>query len=65
MAQLAEQAATLDLISDSRLDFVIGKGYHCNKFNWFNIDMANTDAIFEEAFELFLKAWQHEERRIS
>jgi len=59
---LAEQAATLDLVSDGRLDFGIGKGYRYNEFNGFDIDMANADTIFEEAFGLILKAWQNEER---
>ena len=59
---LAEQAATLDLVSDGRLDFGIGKGYRYNEFNGFDIDMADAAAIFEEAFSLILKAWQNEER---
>jgi alkanesulfonate monooxygenase SsuD/methylene tetrahydromethanopterin reductase-like flavin-dependent oxidoreductase (luciferase family) len=59
---LAEQAATLDLVSDGRLDFGIGKGYRYNEFKGFDIDMADADVIFEEASGLILKAWQHEER---
>lgn len=59
---LVEQAATLDLVSDGRLDFGIGKGHRYNEFNGFDIDMADAAAIFEEAFSLILKAWQNEER---
>ena len=59
---LAEQAATLDLVSDGRLDFGIGKGYRYNEFNGFAIDMAEAEEIFEESFGLILKAWQQEER---
>src|SRR5438128_12060132 len=34
---LAEQAATLDLVSDGRLDFGIGKGYRHSAFKGFRI----------------------------
>ncbi len=59
---LAEQAATLDLVSEGRLDFGIGKGYRYNEFNGFAIDMADADALFEESLDLILAAWQGEER---
>jgi len=36
---LAEQAATLDLLSGGRLDFGIGKGYRYNEFAGFCVDM--------------------------
>lgn len=59
---LAEQAATLDLVSDGRLDFGVGKGYRYNEFNGFAVDMAEADDIFDEALGLILKAWQSEDR---
>lgn len=59
---LAEQAATLDLVSDGRLDFGIGKGYRYNEFNGFAVDMAESDALFDEAYDLILRAWQSENR---
>src|ERR1700704_6992761 len=54
---LAEQAATLDLLSGGRLDFGIGKGYRYNEFKGFCIPMEEADARFEEAFEVIVKAW--------
>jgi alkanesulfonate monooxygenase SsuD/methylene tetrahydromethanopterin reductase-like flavin-dependent oxidoreductase (luciferase family) len=54
---LAEQAATLDLLSGGRLDFGIGKGYRYNEFLGFNVPIAESDARFEEALDLLLKAW--------
>jgi alkanesulfonate monooxygenase SsuD/methylene tetrahydromethanopterin reductase-like flavin-dependent oxidoreductase (luciferase family) len=57
---LAEQAATLDLLSDGRLDFGIGKGYRHNEFAGFCISLEEADARFEEALEVITKAFVSE-----
>jgi alkanesulfonate monooxygenase SsuD/methylene tetrahydromethanopterin reductase-like flavin-dependent oxidoreductase (luciferase family) len=54
---LAEEAATLDLLSDGRLDFGIGKGYRHSEFKGFRIPPEEADARFEEAVELIAKSW--------
>jgi alkanesulfonate monooxygenase SsuD/methylene tetrahydromethanopterin reductase-like flavin-dependent oxidoreductase (luciferase family) len=54
---LAEQAATLDLLSGGRLDFGIGKGYRYNEFAGFCIDMAEAEARFEEALQVLTRAF--------
>jgi alkanesulfonate monooxygenase SsuD/methylene tetrahydromethanopterin reductase-like flavin-dependent oxidoreductase (luciferase family) len=54
---LAEQAATLDLLSGGRLDFGIGKGYRYNEFAGFCVPMEEADARFDEALGVILKAW--------
>jgi len=59
---LAEQAATLDLLSGGRLDFGIGKGYRYNEFAGFDMPMQEADARFEESLEVLLKAWTSEQR---
>src|ERR1700723_4644777 len=59
---LAEQAATLDLLSGGRLDFGVGKGYRYNEFVGFDVTMEEADARFEEAIEVLLRAWTSEER---
>ena len=59
---LAEQAATIDLLSGGRLDFGIGKGYRYNEFVGFDVPLADADARFEESVELLLKCWTSEER---
>ena len=59
---LAEQAATLDLLSGGRLDFGIGKGYRYNEFAGFDVPMQEADARFEESLEVLLKAWTSEQR---
>src|SRR5260370_25106874 len=53
---LAEQAATLDLLSGGRLDFRIGKGYRYNEFAGFCVSMAEADARFDECLEIIVKA---------
>lgn len=59
---LAEQAATLDLLSDGRLDFGVGKGYRHNEFASFRIPMEEAEERFEESLEVILKAWTSEQR---
>ena len=54
---LAEQAATLDLLSDGRLDLGVGKGYRHNEFRGFGIPIEEADARFEEALDVITKAW--------
>src|SRR5215467_2606639 len=54
---LAEQAATLDLLSGGRLDFGVGKGYRYNEFAGFCVPMDEADARFDEALEVIIKAW--------
>ena len=54
---LAEQIATLDLLSNGRVDTGIGKGYRMKEFEGFSISMDEADARFEECLEVMLKAW--------
>src|SRR5438309_2572779 len=57
---LAEQAATLDLLSGGRLDFGIGKGYRHNEFAGFCIPLEEADTRFEEALGVITKAFTSE-----
>jgi alkanesulfonate monooxygenase SsuD/methylene tetrahydromethanopterin reductase-like flavin-dependent oxidoreductase (luciferase family) len=59
---LAEQAATIDLLSGGRLEFGVGKGYRHNEFSGFCIPIAEADARFEESLSVILKAWTSNER---
>ncbi len=59
---LAEQAATLDVISEGRVDLGVGKGYRHTEFRGFNLDPGEADARFEEALEVLLRAWTTRER---
>jgi alkanesulfonate monooxygenase SsuD/methylene tetrahydromethanopterin reductase-like flavin-dependent oxidoreductase (luciferase family) len=59
---LAEQAATLDVLSGGRVDLGVGKGYRYSEFRGFNVDRREADARFEEALEVLLRAWTTRER---
>ena len=51
---LAEQAATIDLLSGGRLEFGVGKGYRHNEFASFCIPIEEADVRFEEGLALIL-----------
>jgi alkanesulfonate monooxygenase SsuD/methylene tetrahydromethanopterin reductase-like flavin-dependent oxidoreductase (luciferase family) len=61
-ALLAEQAATLDLLSNGRFDFGIGKGYRWGEFHGFCIPMQEADERYDEAVAFLRKAWTTEGR---
>src|SRR5271170_4858294 len=58
---LAEQAATLDLLSGGRLDFGIGKGYRYNEFAGFCMLMEEADERFDESLDVIVRAWTADE----
>ena len=59
---LAEEAATLDLLSAGRLDLGIGKGYRHSEFKGFQIAPEEAEARFEEALAVIIRAWTTRER---
>jgi alkanesulfonate monooxygenase SsuD/methylene tetrahydromethanopterin reductase-like flavin-dependent oxidoreductase (luciferase family) len=59
---LAEEAATLDLLSKGRLDLGIGKGYRHNEFKGFQIAPEEAEARFEEALEIVMRGWTTRQR---
>ncbi len=59
---LAEQAATVDLLSGGRLDFGVGKGYRHNEFAGFRIPMEEAGARFEESIDIISKSWMSNDR---
>src|SRR5215204_203438 len=54
---LAEQAGTLDLLSNGRLDFGVGKGYRHSEFKGFCVPPEEAEARFDEALDVITKAW--------
>jgi len=61
-ALLAEQAATLDLLSNGRLDLGIGKGYRWGEFHGFCMAMEEAGERYDEAVEFLRKVWTTEGR---
>lgn len=61
-ALLAEQAATLDLISNGRLELGIGKGYRASEFSGFVMPMEEAEGRFDEAFAVLKRAFTSNER---
>ena len=59
---LAEQAATLDLVSGGRLDFGIGRGYRQNEFRGFCIPIEEATERYQEALDVIKKAWTSDKR---
>jgi alkanesulfonate monooxygenase SsuD/methylene tetrahydromethanopterin reductase-like flavin-dependent oxidoreductase (luciferase family) len=59
---IAEQAATLDLLSGGRVDFGVGKGYRQAEFDGFCIPIDEATERFDEAMEIIRKAWTTEGR---
>ena len=54
--QLAEEAATVDLLSNGRLDLGVGRGYQWGEFHKF-MSMDEATRRFEEAMEVMTRAW--------
>lgn len=59
---VAEQAATLDLLSGGRFDFGVGKGYRKSEFAGFCIPPEEAGERFDEALAVIRKAWTSEGR---
>jgi alkanesulfonate monooxygenase SsuD/methylene tetrahydromethanopterin reductase-like flavin-dependent oxidoreductase (luciferase family) len=59
---VAEQVATLDLLTGGRVDFGVGKGYRQAEFNGFSIPIEEATERFDEAMEIIRKAWTTEGR---
>jgi alkanesulfonate monooxygenase SsuD/methylene tetrahydromethanopterin reductase-like flavin-dependent oxidoreductase (luciferase family) len=59
---LAEEAATLDLVSGGRLDFGVGKGYRHSEFTGFQVPPEEAQARFDEAVEVITRSWLERSR---
>ena len=55
--KLAEEAATVDLLSDGRLDLGVGRGYQWGEYHKFAVPMDEATRRFEESMAILTKAW--------
>src|SRR5712691_3224657 len=60
--RVAEQWATLDLLSNGRVDFAAGRGYDSREYAPFKVSFADNQSIFEEGLEVVRKLWAAEDR---
>ena len=58
--RLAEEAATLDQLSNGRLEYGVGRGTFPNVHEGFNTPFAESRGRFEESLEIIKKAWTEE-----
>ena len=55
--RVAEQWATLDLLSGGRVDFAAGRGYDRREYMPFNVSFEDNQALFEEGMALVRRLW--------
>src|SRR5438067_12334134 len=55
--RVAEQWATLDLLSGGRVEFAAGRGYDRREYGPFKVSFENNQSIFEEAMIVVRKLW--------
>jgi alkanesulfonate monooxygenase SsuD/methylene tetrahydromethanopterin reductase-like flavin-dependent oxidoreductase (luciferase family) len=60
--RVAEQWATLDLLSNGRVDFAAGRGYDRREYEPFHVSFADNQSIFEEGMELVQRLWSADGR---
>ena len=53
----AESFAMVDVLSDGRLDFGVGRGYQPAEFAGFGVPMAESRVRFDEALEIVRRVW--------
>ena len=58
--QIAEEIATLDHLSDGRLDFGIGRAAFPRIYQGYGFDYSESRARFDECLEIILRSWTEE-----
>lgn len=58
--RLAEQIAMLDVISEGRYDFGVGRGYQAGEYRGFGIPMDESRSRFEEVLDICIGLWTHD-----
>ena len=60
--RVAEQWATLDLLSNGRVDFAAGRGYDRREYLPFDVSFDDNQSIFDEGLEIVRTLWAADER---
>lgn len=62
--RVAEQWATLDLLSGGRVDFAAGRGYDRREYLPFGVSFEDNQSIFDEGMEIVRTLWNSGGKRI-
>jgi alkanesulfonate monooxygenase SsuD/methylene tetrahydromethanopterin reductase-like flavin-dependent oxidoreductase (luciferase family) len=54
---LAEQHGMLDVLSNGRLEYGVGRGFLPQEYDWLKVPMAESHSRYREAAEFIIKAW--------
>jgi alkanesulfonate monooxygenase SsuD/methylene tetrahydromethanopterin reductase-like flavin-dependent oxidoreductase (luciferase family) len=60
--RVAEQWATLDLLSNGRVDFAAGRGYDRREYEPFHVSFDDNQGIFDEGLEVVRTLWEAKDR---
>lgn len=58
---IAEEIAQLDLLSNGRFDFGIGRGYQSLEFSRLGVDLSEARERFDEALDLINRLWREDD----
>jgi alkanesulfonate monooxygenase SsuD/methylene tetrahydromethanopterin reductase-like flavin-dependent oxidoreductase (luciferase family) len=58
--RVAEEVAMLDILSEGRIRWGVGRGYQGHEFEGFGVDITRSHEIFYEQLEIIEKAWTGE-----
>ena len=58
--EVAQDYATVDLLSDGRLDFGVGRGLFKGEFDGYGVPWGEAEERFNESLDIVLKAWTGE-----
>ncbi len=58
--RVAEEWASLDMLSGGRVDFAAGRGYDRREYLPFKVSFADNQAIFEEGMEIVRRLWSED-----
>jgi alkanesulfonate monooxygenase SsuD/methylene tetrahydromethanopterin reductase-like flavin-dependent oxidoreductase (luciferase family) len=54
---LAEQYGMLDVLSEGRLEYGVGRGYLMQEYDWLKVPIGESHTRYREAAEFIVKAW--------
>lgn len=56
--RLAEEVAVLDVLSNGRFDWGVGRGYQRHEFDAFEVDITASRGMLEEGLDVIFRCWE-------